>query len=171
MPSKSVDPGSGEFRDDTTCWCWFEFGSRLSVTVEPRSFPCRLGLLDVRTSTSSNARGAVGVIGLGDAGRGSGGSPREYAALYLHGSDSRVHLVHGKVPVHLVFFILHESQALVIFWRCATPFFNMADAFLLLDGGNSVEIVSFSLIAGRGDPMVTLAVIISRSATQAEPGN
>lgn len=134
---------------------------------------CRLGL-DVRPSPPTNARCAVevesGLTGLGDAGRGSGGSPREYAALYLHGSDRRVHLVHGRVPVHRVFFILHESQALVIFWRCAAPSFNVSDAFLLFDAGDSVE-VSFSLIAGRDSCMATLVVVISRSARQAEPGN
>ena len=100
-------------------------------------------------------------MGLGDAGRGSGGKPREYAALYLHGSDSRVHLEHGIVPVHRVFFTLHESQALVIFWRCVTPSFNVSDVFLLLDVGSSEA--SFNLIAGR-DCMATLAVVISRSA-------
>lgn len=150
----------------------FLFGaeSRLSFIVESRPLPCKLGL-DVSPSTSSNARRPVGVeSGLGDAGRGSGGRPREYAALYLHGSDSRVHLVHGRVPVQRVFFTLHESQALVIFWRCETPSFNVSEAFLLLEAG-SVEVVSFNLIAGRGDCMATLVVVITRSARQAEPGN
>lgn len=135
-----------------------------------RPLTCRLGL-DVRPSPSTSARRAVevesGLTGLGDAGRGTGGSPREYAALYLHGSDRRVHLVHGKVPVHRVFFILHESQALVIFWRCAASF-NVSDAFLLLDVGDPVKVVSSSLDAGRDSCMATLVVVISRSAG---PGN
>lgn len=131
--------------------------------------PCKLKL-DMRPSTASNAGFLVGVeIGPGDTGRGSGGSPREYAALYLHSIDSRVHLVHGRVPVHRVFFTLHQSQALVIFWRCATPSFNVSDAFLL-DAGN-VEVISLGLTAGRGDSCkATLVVSISRSA-QAEPGD
>jgi hypothetical protein len=35
--------------------------------------------------------------------------------LYLHESESRVHLVQGKVPVQRVFLTLHKSQARVIF--------------------------------------------------------
>ena len=124
----------------------------------------------MRPSTASNAIFLAGVeSGPGDTGMGSGGSPREYAALYLHCSDSRVHLVHGRVPVHRVFFNLHQSQALVIFCRCATPSFSASDAFLL-DAGN-VEVVSLGLVAGRGDSSkATLVVSISRSA-QAEPGS
>lgn len=46
-----------------------------------------------------------------------------------------MHLVQGRVPVHLVFFTLHESQARVIFCRPALFVFDSdPEAFLLRPG-------------------------------------
>lgn len=117
----------------------------------------------MRPHLASDAPRLSAACGLSEAGRGSGGNPREYAALYLHGNDNRVHLVHGRVPVQRVFFNLHESQALVIFWRgTALSPFDRSEAFLLRD---SVEALSPEI----GGDTATLVGSISEPANIADP--